>query len=132
MLVQTDALMQQMISNFSQTHVMVSHACMASGLVVCKPQCIAPFYLYHMHIQCTGCEAAGKQPHIVKTLLLDRALGPFSCQLATCKGLAEVEVDAVLLLLAGRICELLTLLLPALAYMDTECQHAAGIAEHML
>lgn len=101
-------------------------------LVVCKPHCIAPCYLYHMHIQCTGCEAAGKQPHIVKTLLLDQALDPSSSQLAACEGVAEVEVDAALLLSAGRRNAVLTLCLPGPAYMHVECQHAADIAEHML
>ena len=85
-----------------------------------------------MRTQCTGCEAAGKQPHIVKTLLLDRALGSSSCRLAAFAGLAEVELDAVLQLLAGRMGELLTLCLPGLAYMRVECQHAADTAGHTL
>ncbi len=105
---------------------------MASCLVACKPHCIDACYLYHMRIQCTGCKAAGKQPRIMKTLLLDQALGPLSCPLAACKGPAEVEAGTVLLLLAGRFCELLTLCLPDLAYMHVECQHAADIAERIL
>ncbi len=51
---------------------------------------------------------------------------------AACQGLAEVELDAVLLLLTGRMGDLLNLCLPGLAYMHVECQHAADTAEHTL
>ena len=52
--------------------------------------------------------------------------------ISACEGLAEVELDAVLQLLAGRMCDLLTLCLLGRAYMHVECQHAADTAEHTL
>jgi len=55
-----------------------------------------------------------------------------SMLISACKGLAEVELDAVLQLLAGRMCDLLTLCLLGRAYMHVECQHAADTAEHTL
>ena len=40
MIVQTDAVMQQMISNVSNIQVMVSNTCMTSCTVACKPHCL--------------------------------------------------------------------------------------------
>ena len=56
----------------------------------------------------------------MKALLLDQALGSPVSQLAACKGLAEVELAAVLLLSAGKTCKLVTLCLPGLVYMHVE------------
>ena len=55
----------------------------------------------------------------MKALLPDQALGSPLRLLAACKGLAEGEL-AVLLLLAGKTCKLVTLCLPGLVYMHVE------------
>ena len=56
----------------------------------------------------------------MKTLLPDQALGSPLSQLAACKGVAEVELAAVLLLSAGKTRKLVTLCLPGLVYMHIE------------
>jgi len=128
MIVQTDAVVQQMISNVSNIQAMVSNTCMTSCSVACKPHCIDQCYLYHMHMQCIACKAVGKQPHIVKTPL---CIGNWIHTLAACEGLPDIMLNAVLLLLTGRTCTLLTLYLPGRAHMHVECQYA-DIAEHTL
>ena len=56
----------------------------------------------------------------MKTLLPDQALGSPLNQLAACKGLAEVELAAVLLLSAGKTHKHVTLCLPGLVHMHVE------------